>query len=116
MPATVIQAARASELCWSSGAPFTTHILSAMAATSHQLALQYLLELSSEIRLALFLDPERRVIAAAPSAPGSRLEELAGQLAAEAGARFGARGGARGDGGGRGGGAGVPVPTAGGRG
>jgi len=63
-----------------------------MAATSHQLALQYLLELSSEIRLALFLDPERRVIAAAPSAPGSRLEELAGQLAAEAGARFGAGG------------------------
>ena len=63
-----------------------------MAATSHQLALQYLLELSSEIRLALFLDPERRVIAGAPSAPGPRLEELAGQLATEAGSRFGAGG------------------------
>jgi hypothetical protein len=63
-----------------------------MAATSHQLALQYLLELSSDIRLALFLDSEPRVIAAAPASPGSRLEELAGQLAAEAGTLFGAGG------------------------
>ena len=60
-----------------------------MAATSHQLALQYLLELSSDIRLALFLDPERKVIAAAPSPPSPRLEELAGQLAAEAHSLFG---------------------------
>ena len=60
-----------------------------MAATSHQLALQYLLELSSDIRVALFLDAERSVIGAAPGPPGARLEELAGQLAAEADALFG---------------------------
>jgi hypothetical protein len=88
IPATVIHAARASGLC-SEGAPFTTHILSAIAATSHQLALQYLLELSSDIRLGLFLDSGGGVIAAAPEAPGARLSELARQLAAEAGARFG---------------------------
>jgi hypothetical protein len=63
-----------------------------MAATSHQLALQYLLELSSDIRLALFLDPGGAVVAAAPGAPGPRLEELASQLAAEAGALFGSDG------------------------
>jgi hypothetical protein len=63
-----------------------------MAATSHQLALQYLLELSGDIRLALFLDSEGRVIAAAPGPPGPRLEELSGQLAGEAAALFG-RGG-----------------------
>jgi hypothetical protein len=61
-----------------------------MAATSHQLALRYLLELSSDIRLALFLDPGGAVIASVPEAPGPRLQELAGQLAAEAGTLFGA--------------------------
>jgi hypothetical protein len=63
-----------------------------MAATSHELALQYLLELSSDIRLALFLHPDQKVIAAAPEQPDSRMRELAGQLAAEAGALFGAGG------------------------
>jgi hypothetical protein len=63
-----------------------------MAATSHQLALQYLLELSSDIRLALFLDSDGSVIAAAPEAPGARLSELARQLAAEAGVLFAAEG------------------------
>jgi hypothetical protein len=60
-----------------------------MAATSHQLALQYLLELSSDIRLALFLDPAGSMIAAAPEPPGPRLEELAAQLTAESAALFG---------------------------
>jgi hypothetical protein len=63
-----------------------------MAATSHQLALQYLLELSSDIRLALFLDHEGAVIGAAPEAPGPRVTELVRQLAAEAGERFGTGG------------------------
>jgi len=63
-----------------------------MAATSHQLALQYLLELSSDIRLALFLDSDGGVIAAAPEAPGARLSELSGQLAAQAAGLFGANG------------------------
>jgi hypothetical protein len=63
-----------------------------MAATSHELALQYLLELSSDIRLALFLDPQGRVIAAAPGPPGTALEELAGELTAEAHALFGSDG------------------------
>jgi hypothetical protein len=63
-----------------------------MAATSHQLALRYLLELSSDIRLALFLDRDGRMIASAPEDPGPRLEELAGQLAGEARGFSGAEG------------------------
>jgi hypothetical protein len=63
-----------------------------MAATSHQLALRYLLELSGDIRLALFLDRDGGVSAAAPEAPGPRLSELAAQLAGEAGTLFGAGG------------------------
>ena len=88
IPATVIQAARASELCGWSGAPFRTHILSRMAASSQELALRYLLELSSDIRMALLLDPAGALVAAAPQPPPGRVAELAGELSREAGALF----------------------------
>ena len=63
-----------------------------MAATSQELALRYLLELSSDIRLAMLLDPDGGLLAAAPQPPPGRLAELAGQLSGEAGALFGGDG------------------------
>jgi hypothetical protein len=93
IPATVIQAARASGLCGWSGAPFRAHILSRMAASSEELALRYLLELSSDIRIALLLDRDERLIAAAPQPPPGRLAELAAELSREAAARFASDGG-----------------------
>jgi hypothetical protein len=59
-----------------------------MTANSQELALRYLLELSSDIRLALLLDREGGLVAAAPQPPPGRLAELAGELSREAGARF----------------------------
>ena len=92
MPATVIHATRASELCGWRGAPFTTHILSGMAASSQELALRYLLELSSDIRIALLLGADGKLVAAAPHAGPDRVAALAGELSSEAGAMFGAGG------------------------
>src|SRR2546425_2412171 len=89
IPATVIHAARPSELCGWSGAPFRTHILSRMTASSQELALGYLLELSSDIRMALLLDPAGDVVAAAPQSPPGRTAELAGELSREVGGLFG---------------------------
>jgi hypothetical protein len=63
-----------------------------MAATSQELALRYLLELSSDIRLALLLDPDGGLIAAAPQPPPGRLAALAGEFSGEAGALFGESG------------------------
>jgi predicted regulator of Ras-like GTPase activity (Roadblock/LC7/MglB family) len=63
-----------------------------MAATSHELALRYLLELSSDIHLAMLLDPDGGVIAAAPQAPPDRLSKLAAELGREAGTLFGGAG------------------------
>jgi hypothetical protein len=63
-----------------------------MAATSQELALRYLLELSSDIRLALLLDAYGSLVAAAPQAPPGRLAELAGELSGEVGALFGPEG------------------------
>ncbi len=63
-----------------------------MAATSHQLALQYLLELSSDIRIALLLDADGELVAAAPEPPPGRVAELAEALSREAGERFGSGG------------------------
>jgi hypothetical protein len=63
-----------------------------MAATSQELALRYLLELSSDIRLALLLDRDGHLLAAAPQAPPAGVAETAGELSREAGARFGAGG------------------------
>jgi hypothetical protein len=62
-----------------------------MAATSQELALRYLLELSSDIRLALLLDRDGALVAAAPQPPEG-LAQIAGELSREAGARFGAGG------------------------
>jgi predicted regulator of Ras-like GTPase activity (Roadblock/LC7/MglB family) len=63
-----------------------------MAASSHELALRYLLELSSDIRFALLLDRDGGLIAAAPQPPPGRLASLAADLSREAGALFGAGG------------------------
>jgi hypothetical protein len=60
-----------------------------MAASSQELALRYLLELSSDIRVALLLDAAGELVAAAPDPPPGRMAELAGELSREAGARFG---------------------------
>jgi hypothetical protein len=63
-----------------------------MAASSQELALRYLLELSSDIRLALLLDRDGGLIAAAPEPPPGRLAELAKELSREAGSLFGGGG------------------------
>jgi hypothetical protein len=63
-----------------------------MAASSQELALHYLLELSTDIRMALLLDPEGGLVAAAPQPPPGRLVELARELSREAGALFGSAG------------------------
>jgi hypothetical protein len=63
-----------------------------MAASSQELALRYLLELSSDIRVALLLDPDGGLIAAAPQPAPDRLAALAGELSREVGALFGGSG------------------------
>jgi hypothetical protein len=63
-----------------------------MAATSEELALRYLLELSSDIRMGLLLDRDGRLVAAAPQPPPGRVAELTGELSREAGALFGGSG------------------------
>lgn len=63
-----------------------------MAATSQELALRYLLELSSDIRMAVLLDRDDALVAAAPQPPPGRLAELAGELSREAGALFDSEG------------------------
>jgi hypothetical protein len=63
-----------------------------MAASSQELALRYLLELSSDIRMALLLDSDGALVAAAPQPPPGRLAELAQDLSREAGALFGSAG------------------------
>jgi hypothetical protein len=60
-----------------------------MAASSQELALRYLLELSSDIRVALLLDGAGELVAAAPDPLPRGMAELAGELSHEAGARFG---------------------------
>jgi hypothetical protein len=51
-----------------------------------ELALRYLLELSTDIRLALLLDRQGELIAAAPERPSEHVAGLAGELTREAGA------------------------------
>ena len=63
-----------------------------MSATSNELALRYLLELSSDIRQAMLVDADGSLVAAAPQRPPGRLAELAAELSSEAGAAFGAGG------------------------
>src|SRR5437773_2042542 len=59
-----------------------------MAATTHDLALRYLLELSSDIRLALLWAPDGELLAAAPDPVAADLAGLAEELVREAGAHF----------------------------
>jgi hypothetical protein len=58
--------------------------------TSHDLALQYLLQLSSDIRVALLWDHEGELLAAAPGGAdlAGRLADLAWALARESEASF----------------------------
>jgi hypothetical protein len=55
-----------------------------MEAVTHGLALRYLLELSTDIRLALLLDADGALIAAAPETPDERITRLGRELALEA--------------------------------
>jgi hypothetical protein len=55
-----------------------------MEAASHELALRYLLELSTDIRLALLVDDDGQVLAAAPERPGDRILSVCGEVAREA--------------------------------
>jgi hypothetical protein len=55
-----------------------------MEAVTHELALRYLLELSTDIRLALLLGDDGVLIAAAPERPTDRIVEICEQLAREA--------------------------------
>jgi hypothetical protein len=54
-----------------------------MEAVSHELALRYLLELSTDIRVALLIDADGNLVASAPERPSDeavrRGEELAGR-------------------------------------
>ena len=54
--------------------------------------MRYLLELSSDIRVALLLDRDGGLIAAAPQPAADRLAALAGELSREAEALFGGNG------------------------
>lgn len=58
--------------------------MEAAQGITSELALRYLLELSTDIRLALLLDREGKLIAAAPDRPSGEAIELAGRLVAEA--------------------------------
>jgi len=59
-----------------------------MAPSSHELALRYLLELSSDIRLALLWDAGGELLASAPPEGPATLAELAIELVREAEASF----------------------------
>jgi hypothetical protein len=54
-----------------------------MEAMSHELALRYLLELSTDIRLALLLDPDGGLVASAPERPDEAVARVARELAME---------------------------------
>jgi hypothetical protein len=58
--------------------------LSAMEAVTHEFALRYLLELSTDIRVALLLDGDGNLTAAAPERPPAQAERAACELAREA--------------------------------
>ncbi len=58
-------------------------MLRRMAATAHDLALRYLLELSADIRGALLLDREGGLLASAGRAPSDELADTGRRLAHE---------------------------------
>jgi hypothetical protein len=57
-----------------------------MSASSPELALRYLLDLSSDIRVAVMLDGRGQVVALAPETPGGGAGELAAAFVGEVGA------------------------------
>ena len=59
-------------------------ILSPVEAVTQELVLRYLLELSTDIRLALLLDDDGELVAAAPERPGERTLRVCEKLAREA--------------------------------
>jgi hypothetical protein len=56
-----------------------------MAATAHDLALRYLLELSADIRGALLMEPDGALLATAGRLPPDRLEETGRRIVREVG-------------------------------
>lgn len=60
-----------------------------MEAATQELALRYLLELSTDIRLALLVDDGGELVAAAPEHPDERILEVCGEVAREAAALAG---------------------------
>jgi hypothetical protein len=58
--------------------------LSTMEAMTQDLALRYLLELSTDIRVAMLVDDAGQVTAAAPERPGERIAGVASELAGQA--------------------------------
>jgi hypothetical protein len=60
-----------------------------MEAATQELALRYLLELSTDIRLALLVDDDGDLIAAAPDRPGDRTLEVCADIVREAAALAG---------------------------
>ena len=60
-----------------------------MEAATHELALRYLLELSTDIRLALLVDDEGELIASAPERPDDRVLGVCAEMVREAAALAG---------------------------
>jgi hypothetical protein len=60
-----------------------------MEAASQELALRYLLELSTDIRLAVLVDDDGGLIAAAPERPGERMLDVCAEIVREAAALAG---------------------------
>jgi predicted regulator of Ras-like GTPase activity (Roadblock/LC7/MglB family) len=60
------------------------NILSAMEVISHELALRYMLELSTDIKVAFLIDEDSALIAAAPERPSDEIAHVGAELAAEA--------------------------------
>jgi hypothetical protein len=61
-------------------------MLTRMAATAHDLALRYLLELSADIRGALLMDRDGELLASAGMLPSDELAETGRRIAREVGA------------------------------
>lgn len=58
--------------------------MSTMEAMTQELALRYLLELSTDIRMAMLIDDQGRLSAAAPERPADQIAQVASELAGQA--------------------------------
>ena len=58
--------------------------MSTMEAMTQEFALRYLLELSTDIRVAMLIDDQGRLTAAAPERPGEQIAGVASELAGQA--------------------------------